>query len=134
MINKKIDENHENGNIEQNHSKNIKNSEKLKFINAGEGEGEYDEIKEKEIEKEKEKDGENRKEISKIGNDRKKLLYGWLCPCCIKGKSLGGISLLNRKVKVWWSGIRNNDIKEDISGFAKGIIISYDKISGKKFY
>ena len=128
LINRKIDENHENGNIEQNHNKKIKNSEKLQFINAGEGEREYDEIKEKE------KDGENRKEIRKIGNDRKNVLYGWLCPCCIKGKSLGGISLLNRKVKVWWSGVRNNNIKEDISGFAKGIIISYDKISGKKFY
>ena len=104
------------------------------MISAGEGEREYDEIKENEKEKEKEKDGENRKEKSKIGNDRKNILYGWLCPCCIKGNSLGGISLLNRKVKVWWSGIRNNDIKEDISGFAKGIIISYDKISGKKFY
>ena len=123
-----MDENFQNINIEKSDNNKMINDEKLESLIGGEVEENY-KINDKD------KDRDKSKEIdSKEGNKWKNILFDWFCPCCVKENNFGGNSLINRKVKVWWSGVRNNDIdiNDNIGGFAKGVITTFDKVSGKE--
>ena len=123
-----MDEIFQNIDIEKSQNKKAINDEKLKSLIGGEGE-ENDKIKDKDEDRDKSKEID-----SKEGNKWKNILFDWFCPCCVKENNFGGNSLINRKVKVWWSGVKNNDIdiKDNIGGFARGVITTFDEISGKK--